>query len=605
MRQVTAAADGQFTAGRYKHNDMLFTPGKRTNHTNDPGAGATLDTRQFGQFGNLTKPYKDAERKDLDKEAYLQSLAKFQSAPVRLLEEAVRIQSKLNRLKMKPEKRLQLVQAITGQVYPILAMWYEKFHAQESSLPETNERRNTLESSIKAVDQITLCYKLLFHGEYSANPDEFSRSRQSLCNYGVRILELLRLNQRLKALRYQKMSKTDWLDVNQVFFSMLLHNAVTDPHLLLGTVGVRERHNRQDRSTTPQGSMQEIYLSIQLFGLLETNSWSTRLFHIPDAWLNALGVESFRIMADNHAPMQPGNLITYLNNNSPPQFQRREDIKGPSILIEYTGLYNALVKEHENIGKMKFIGTFDPKKLAKPLQGLNDEERLPVLESMLIALKQRSRQQKRHRVHTYDALRVYFGRDEVLRLLRDISSKDMQRIIDSRQFVDKLARQSSLLADDEKSHMITQWAMINFSSGGLLIGTEETAFSTPIKIGQLVAFGPIDAELHRITLGYINRLHRTEDHRVEVAIVRLSSHAEAVVIQTEQDVQAKSGHTVILVKNLRDQWQLIVNTGLAVKSGDPLKLIRNDGTRLPVRLGEVWLVKKEFTMYELRSPGLK
>jgi len=99
-------------------------------------------------------------------------------------------------------------------------------------------------------------------------------------------------------------------------------------------------------------------------------------------------------------------------------------------------------------------------------------------------------------------------------------------------------------------------------------------------------------------------LHRTDDNRIEVAIVRLSSHAEAAVIQTEQDVQGKSGHTAILVKDLRDQWQLIVNTGMAVKSGDPLKLIRKDGSRLPVRLGEVWLVKKEFTMYELRSPGL-
>jgi len=579
---------------------MLFTTKTKTDKP-----APDIDSSQFGHFGNLTKPYKDAERKDLDRERYLQTLTNYQRAPVRLLEEAVRIQANLNRLKMKPEKREQLTQAVLGQIYPVVAMWYEKFQAEQSSLPESNERRNALEASIKAVEQVATSYKLLFHADYSASPSVFTRHHQQLYSRGLRVIELLRLIQRLKALRYQKMSKTDWLDVNQVFFSMLLHNAVDGQLDLLGTVGVRSRQKKSERSSTPKGSMQEIYLSIQLFGLLETNSWSTRLLHIPDAWLYALGIESFRIVADNYAPLQPGSLITYLNNNSPPQFQRREDIKGPSILFDYTGLYNALVKEYENIGKMKFIGAFDPKKLARPLQGLNDEDRLPVLESMLVALKQRSRQQKRHRVHTYDALRVYFGHNEVLRLLRDISSKDMQRIIDSRQFVDKLARQSSLLADDEKSHMITQWAMINFSSGGLLIGTEETAFSTPIKIGQLVAFGPIDAELHRITLGYINRLHRTEDHRVEVAIVRLSIHAEAVVIQTEQDIQEKSGHTAILVKDLRDQWQLIIKTGLAVKSGDPLKLIRNDGSRLPVRLGEVWLVKKEFTMYELRSPGLE
>ncbi|MDZ7803047.1 hypothetical protein [Thiohalophilus sp.] len=579
---------------------MLFTTKSKTDKP-----APDLDSSQFGYFGNLTRPYRDAERKDLDRERYLQTLTNYQRAPVRLLEEAVRIQANLNRLKMKPEKREQLTQAVLGQVYPVVAMWYEKFQAEQSSLPESNERRNALESSIRAVDQVAISYKLLFHADYSASPSTFARNQQPLYARGLRIIELLRLIQRLKALRYQKMSKTDWLDVNQVFFSMLLHNAVNEQLDLLGTVGVRSRQEKSERSNAPKGSMQEIYLSIQLFGLLETNSWPTGMLYVPDAYLASLGSESFQIKADNRDPLQPGTLVTYLHSNGPPQFQRREDIGGPSILIDYTGLYNTLVREHETIGKMKFLGNYDPGKLSKPLQAVKEEERLPVLESMLIGLRQRSRQQKRHRVHTYDALRVYFGRDEVMRLLRDISSRDLQRILDSRQFVDKLARQSSLLAEDDKSHMITQWAMINFSSGGLLIGTEETAFSTPIKIGQLVAFGPVDAELHRVTLGYINRLHRTDDHRVEVAIVRLSTHAEVVVIQNEQDLQEKSGHAAILVKDLDNQWKLIVSPGLEIKSGDPLKLIRNDGIRLPVRLGEVWLVKKEFMQYELRSPGLK
>ncbi|MFP4611335.1 MAG: hypothetical protein ACLFQT_09965, partial [Thiohalophilus sp.] len=433
---------------------MLFTTKSRTDKS-----PPDLDSSQFGHFGNLTRPYKDAGRRDLDRERYLQMLVHYQRAPVRLLEEAVRIQANLNRLKMKPEKREQLTRAVLGQVYPVVAMWYEKFQAAQSSLPESNERRNALEASIRAIEQMAISYKLLFHTDYSASPSGFARNRQQLVARGLRIIELLRLIQRLKALRYQKMSKTDWLDVNQAFFSMLLHNAVNEQLDLLGTVGVRSRQIKSERSNTPKGSMQEIYLSIQLFGLLETNSWSTHLLHIPDAWLNTLGMESFRIIADNHAPMQPGSLITYLNNSSPPQFQRREDIKGPSILIDYTGLYNALVREHENIGRMKFLGKYDARKLSKPLQAVKEEERLPLLESMLFELRQRARQQKRHRVHTYDALRVYIGREEVMRLLRDISSRDIQKTMASRQFVDKLARQSSLLAEDDKSHMINRWAM--------------------------------------------------------------------------------------------------------------------------------------------------
>lgn len=588
----------------HRNSIMLFSP-KTRNSTEQTGNPGKLDTSQFGHFGNIPKPYKDADRKEQDKDVLLQKLAGFKTAPLRLLEEAGRIQANLNRLKLKPEKRLQLTRAITGQAYPVVALWYDKFYAEQSSLPESNERRNALEASIKAVDQIAISYKLLFHDTYSTKSSEFSRQRDTLYQYALRIIELLRLIQRLKALRYQRMSKADWLDVNQIFFSMLLHNVVNVPGKLLGTVGVKNKQDRAERGGEAQGSMQDIYLSIQLFGLLDTSTWPTSLLHVPDAYLAHLGPESFRIMPDNNEPLQPGYLVTYLNNSAPPQFQRRDDITGPAILFEYSGLYNSLAREHENIGKMKFINAFDQRKLSKPLQALADEDRVPLLEAMLMGLKQRSRQQKRHRVHTQDALRVYFGREEVMRLLRDISSKDLQRILDARQFVDKLARQSSLLAEDDRRHMNTQWTMINFSSGGLLIGTEETTFSTPIKIGQLMAFSPVDAELDRITLGYINRLHRTEDHRIEVAIVRLSAQAEAVVIQTETDMKEKSGHPAILVKDLYGHWQLILNTGFPVKSGDPLKLIRNDGSRLPVRLGDMWLVKKGFAMYELRSPGLK
>jgi len=580
---------------------MLFNA---KNKDTKPAPAAKLDAALFGQFGNLPKPYKDAGRQELEKSKYLEKLARFEKAPERLLEEAAQILALLNRLKMKAEKRLELTQALVGQVYPVIAAFYEKFHKQESSLPESNERRTALEGSIKVAEQLAISYKILFHQDYSANPGSFAKHKRELNLYGLRVLEMIRLIQRLKALRYQTLGKTDWLDVNQVFFGMSLHNAVKDKHTVLGVVGVKEKLSKQERSAVPKGSIEDVYISIQLFGLLEINTWPTSLFHVPDSYLELLGPECFQIKGDTRAALQPGLLVTYLKHDGPPLFQRRDEIGSPSILFDYKLLYNSLVKDHEIMGQMQFLASFDPAKLSKPLQQLDDGDRLPLLESMLLGLKQRTRQQKRHRVYTPEALRVYFGRKEVVRLLRDLASGDLEHIKKSRQFVDTLAKQSSLLADDEQ-YLSSPWSIINFSSGGMLIGTEESTFSTPIKIGQIMAFSPIDAELDRITLGYINRLNRTNDNRIEAAIVRLSKHAEAVVYQSDKDVEAKSGHSAILVKDLYDHWQLLVRSGAHIRAGDPLKLIRADGTRLPVRLGDVWLHKKGFSMYELRSPGLE
>ena len=48
---------------------MLFTTKSRSDKS-----APELDSSQFGHFGNLTRPYKDAERKYLDRERYLQTL---------------------------------------------------------------------------------------------------------------------------------------------------------------------------------------------------------------------------------------------------------------------------------------------------------------------------------------------------------------------------------------------------------------------------------------------------------------------------------------------------------------------------------------------------
>jgi hypothetical protein len=53
------------------------------------------------------------------------------------------------------------------------------------------------------------------------------------------------------------------------------------------------------------------------------------------------------------------------------------------------------------------------------------------------------------------------------------------------------------------------------------------------------------------------------------------------------------------------KWHIALSHKTGFVSGMPLKLTRGDGSKLPVRLGEVWMKKRDFTVFELRSPGLK
>jgi hypothetical protein len=347
-----------------------------------------------------------------------------------------------------------------------------------------------------------------------------------------------------------------------------------------------------------------LYLSIQLFGVVDATSWSTRLFAIPDAYLSIVE-QGLRILPDDGQPLQAGWMITGANHGGPPAFARDNVLSRPCLRIEYANLYNRLVKDYEELAKMKFINRFDATRLSRPLVSLESMERFPLLESMLFGLRPRERRLKRHNVLGSESLRIYFGYPETYKLLTDLADPDVKRVMHDREFTDKLASHSALMSEDGKTYRTTQWNIVNFSSGGLLVQTEETAFTNPIQPGQLVAFNPNAEELKRPMLGYVTRINRPLEQQVEIAIVRLSTYAEVAIVQDEHDINATKGKGVILFNTLDHKWALIARHDYEFVNGTPLRLIREDNKRVPARLGNVMLTKQEFVVFELSAPGMK
>ena len=296
-------------------------------------------------------------------------------------------------------------------------------------------------------------------------------------------------------------------------------------------------------------------------------------------------------------------IITWLDNDGPPKFERPDKVKGPSIQLDYTQYYNRLAKDYESIASMKFIDAYDPKNLSRPLYRLKEEDRVPVLQMMLTSLRKRQRNTRRHALFSDNVVRVYFGLGEVLKLLTDLRRKDSEYVMQSRQFTDSLAQYSSLLAMGEKRNVSTQWQILNFSAGGILISTMETDFSAPVALGQLIAFVPAD-EVSEPSLGFVCRLNRPQDQMVEVGINRLANYLEVLLVEGIGNTDEKGYIPAMLIQDGADNWQLVTQPRDDLKPGLPIKLLRA-GTKAPARLGDVYLTKKEFTIFDLRSPGLQ
>ena len=522
-----------------------------------------------------------------------------------MLDEAADMLTSFNMMLLKPERRLEIRRMIMVQVYPALALWYQKYQGVENSLPESKERRRTLSVSVRVLEQLAISFMHYFRELYSPRPRRFRKQAARLTAAGFRLAEVFLLLQRFRALRYQKLSRSEWQNCNQLFFSLALHDAVDEVYKLHGSVGIRaERSGRDQRKDFLDTSVRKLYLSIQLFGLMDVSTWPTRMFHMPDAWLEYLDGTGLRMVFDDGEPLKPGFLYTDLYQDMPLRFDRPAMKHEPAVQVDISGLYNALARDHEAIAKMKFISDFDASRLSRPLQRVAEEDRVPILDMMLLALQPRKRQQQRHAVFSDDALKVYFGKREVMQLYADLTRRDFREVVRSREFVDTLARQSSVFAEDGESHMRSSWRMVNFSTGGMLLRTRETDFSNPVQLGQLMAFVP-EERLNQPTLGVVVRLQRYDDGFVEVALRCLSHHAEAAFLFSQDEMQPDKGKPVILYRDLGDHWYLIVNPAYDFVPGMPFWLVRSKGSKVPVRLGEIGMAKKEFLIFEMRSPGLQ
>ena len=558
----------------------------------------------LGDLSGLSLPFKSADKNDLTRGDIVQTLDTYKKIPVRLLEESNNILHKINRVLYKPKQRKEFADLIASYIYQVVLLWYDKYQKEENSLPESNERRKALIASIDAVHQLSISYKLLFREYYSADAKEYKKNSKLVYQFGARSLELIRLEQRLRALRYQKLPKVSWQHCNQIFFSLVHYNQVDDDYKLIGLIAVRKTADKLRKGSVPDSSVRKLFLSTQLFGLLDVTTWPTRMFHIPDCYLDLLAGEGLKIFADDGEKLKPGFLLTHYKSEVPPVFKRSDNMPSLSIQFDYTQLYNILVKDHKEIGKQQFLDDFDESKISLPLVEMREVDRVPAVELMIMGLTSRERRQKRHTSFDDSNLSVYFGFKEVNRLLKDLAAPDQQRVRASREFIDTLAMSSALIADEKKSHMAASWSISNFSAGGLLIHTEETDFSNPIQIDMLMAFTMPDNKKHPI-LGFVRRLNRPTSKQVEIAVVRLSNYAETAGVQSQGEMDSSTAKAVILIKDVRGEWNLIIKTNMHYSKGEPLKLIRANGTHLPVRLGEAVYTKKDFKVFQLRSPGLE
>ncbi len=535
------------------------------------------------------------------------------------------IESYLGKLNVEPlaeNRRLSRVSLCLQHACPAIRRVYSEHHKGEA-LPESHDRREGLKASIQVCSQLAIGYKQVLRRDYLLPDRRFVRVLPRVQECGRLILELIRIEQRLRALRYLKLPKATWLDCNRIFFALRQWEDVDAPFKALPClqVKVERRGGELNRRPPASTSLAQTFLAIQLFGLLDTNTLASQKMHIVEAQLGAM-LPKLKLMQDDGGALGNGEVIVYGNQDRPPFFERQDEKASAALAqqrlvdaeeqgvsneqkvpvalrIDLVPLEVALMKEHERLWQL--FDSEDDDEHARMVADSQDLARLLTVDAMCDKLKLKRRRGQREYSLGDKILYVYTGFMPVYQLLVETLTEGDEEALtgDENALRDALAERSSLVTAETDVQGSGQWFVMDVSAGGVRIKTRESQFTSALFIGQLVAFGFTREELRSPRVGYVARFQRNGPD-IEVTIRLLSSQVVPTAVQSEFLSQSEMALPAIWTRLGSGREGLILHQSHRLQPGTRVTL-ELDGERVSRIIRSPETMQREFSLNRITA----
>lgn len=551
--------------------------------------GGELPEREFRLNFSAPPQQSKINRPELSVGKLAKEWREYTPHPILLLESEIAYLSQLNRYRVATAKRLALLELALDLGAPLIN---EAFHTyrNEDGFPESHKRREALEQILELLAQLLHGYMHVFDQDYQLPDYRYAWVRKRLQLAGLRILELVRSQQLLMALRYQKLPAASWQAINQVFFVLYHYETVNQPQQLVGCLRIQLRESEIRDSRRQMATAQQLYVPIQLLGMMDLVAWPVQEIGVADAYIRGME-DRVVVLPDTGAQPPSGHVVTWFGHDGPPQFSRKSNKSG--LFFDVGALRKRVNEDHF----LLFSGQETPtvENISAPLSVLDEHGRALFVERMRSRLSPRQRRDQRNDVTDHREVFMYAGFMEVHRQLT--LTRRPGKSSTKQSLSDMLAGRSSILADDARDvREQGQWEVVNESEGGLQLKATETPFTNPLAMGKLLLFRDMVAAPESLQVGYIGRLMRPKKGQIGVAIIKLGPYAESVAAQDESLQKTGKAWPAILLRTQDGRWQLIFHAKQHLQSGLRLSLRR--GTQvLTIQLGSFVLVQREFTVY--------
>ncbi|CAN5791548.1 hypothetical protein BH11PSE12_BH11PSE12_02040 [soil metagenome] len=270
----------------------------------------------------------------------------------------------LNRCNLSIKRRLQLNENLVGLFYAPAKELVVQF-SSDGGLPDSEQREQYLECIINICSALINSYKVILSYLHNCSSFRYARSLAQADMSAFRILDLLRLKQKVKGLRYQQLSEEAWQTANTVIHMMLAAGRAAKPMLLLERKYIKT-------CQLPTMHMRDMFAALQMSQRFHLLKWPVQWQVLLDHSIG-LGDLKLEIAVDTDLPLTKQQSLVYCYDKMPTQWQRLPG-STPALILNWEKLHQTITNDFSHV--LRARKDADPSKISKHLSLFSPVERL-------------------------------------------------------------------------------------------------------------------------------------------------------------------------------------------------------------------------------------
>ncbi len=518
-------------------------------------------------------------------DAALLQRALNQGGAATLLQQAWTILRINNHTQISAARRLRDTESFSAIIWPQAVKVVEHCARDPHGVPESRQQQGFFELLDRVVFGLITAYQLSLVEDANAERPWTAAHSERVQLGAFRVLEWIRLQQRLRALRYRLLAVGIWQITNNLFFALAAEGLDHQPQTALA-------HDPYLTDAEGKTSIRALYLSIQGLALFDLSCWPRRQQAFVDYYRTQID-DGIRLLNDATEARGPDVRFTHAYYDAPASVIPINRTAAAAVL-DCTRLAETIRADQHTLASQR-------QRSPARLEPLPANQRRAAVRLMVRDLDDGYvlDEPASSGIEVTEA-RIKVGMQEVRDHLRKVFSR--QKLLRERPLSTELfAGPQAAPAEPPRS----TWQVIDDSGQHVRLRLTERWQGAPLLIGNLVAYGLGASGMRSPVLGKITRLLLTQDDTLILTLQTVADFGALIRLDSptvrKDSLLNEQALPCLLVHHQDLGWGIISPHHTRFGEGDAV-VVRTKRLMVPARLRNLRDATPEFLLFQIDDP---